>query len=135
MNEENFHKLGDVLDELDKLLKDAGVYKSDMLSAYSDLDDVYNAIKDDYGYKDNSDMEQIMEITREVQTTMIAIQSINHKIPDIELRDLFAMHALNGLMVQSEAMSDPEFWNYDTIACIAYEAADAMIEARKKNKK
>lgn len=57
MNEENFHKLGDVLDELDKLLKDAGVYKSDMLSAYSDLDDVYNAIKDDYGYKDNSDKE------------------------------------------------------------------------------
>lgn len=66
------------------------------------------------------------------QNTMEAIQSINQKIPDIELRDLFAMHALNGLMVQSEAMSDPEFLNYDTIASIAYETADAMIKARNK---
>jgi hypothetical protein len=66
------------------------------------------------------------------QNTMEAIQSINQKIPDIELRDLFAMHALNGLMVQSEGLSDPEFWNFDTIASIAYEAADAMIKARGK---
>lgn len=73
-----------------------------------------------------------MEMTREVQTTMYAIQRINQKIPDIELRDLFAMHALNGLMVQSEGLSDPEFWNFDTVASIAYEAADAMIKARSK---
>lgn len=65
------------------------------------------------------------------QNTMEAIQCINQKIPDIELRDLFAMHALNGLMVQNEGMSSPELWNFDTIAGVAYEAADAMLKARK----
>ena len=72
--------------------------------------------------------------TREESMCMSAIMSINQKMPDLDLRDLFAMHALNGLMVQSEAMSDPEFWNYDTIASISYETADAMIKARSKKK-
>lgn len=57
MTEEVFHKLGDVLDELDKIIREAGEYKSDIVSAYSDLDDVYNSVKDDFGYKDNSDKE------------------------------------------------------------------------------
>lgn len=57
MTEEVFHKLGDVLDELYKIIREAGEYKSDIVSAYSDLDDVYNAVKDDFGYKDNSDKE------------------------------------------------------------------------------
>lgn len=55
MSEEVFHKLGDVLDELDKIIKEAGDYKSDITTAYSDLNDVYEAIKDDCNYKDNSD--------------------------------------------------------------------------------
>ena len=55
MPEEIFHKLGDLLDELYKITQDAGEYKSDITTAYSDLSDVYDAIKDDYGYKDNSD--------------------------------------------------------------------------------
>lgn len=57
MNKETFYKLGDVLDELDIILKDAGEYKSDILGAYSDLDDVYEAVKADYGYKNKSDEE------------------------------------------------------------------------------
>ena len=55
MTEDFFHKLGNILDELDKLTNDAGEYKLDMTSAYSDLNDLYEAIKDEYGYKDNSD--------------------------------------------------------------------------------
>lgn len=65
------------------------------------------------------------------QNTMEAIQDLNSKIPNVELRDLFAMHALNGLMVQSEGMNSPDFWDYDALARFAYEAADAMIYARK----
>ena len=57
MNEENFHKLGDILDELYKLITEAGEYKSDMLGAYSDLDDVYEAIKADCGYKNKNEEE------------------------------------------------------------------------------
>lgn len=57
MNEETFHKLGDILDELYKIINDAGEYKSDIFGAYSDLDDVYEAVKSDNGYKDNSDEE------------------------------------------------------------------------------
>ena len=57
MNEDVFHRLGDVLDELDKIINEAGEYKSDILSAYSDLDDVYCDAKASYGYKDNSDEE------------------------------------------------------------------------------
>lgn len=57
MNEDVFHRLGDVLDELDKIISESGEYKSDIVCAYNDLDDVYNAVKDDFGYKDNSDKE------------------------------------------------------------------------------
>ena len=57
MNKETFHKLGDVLDELYTIINEAGEYKSDILGAYSDLDDVYEAIKADYGYKNKSDEE------------------------------------------------------------------------------
>lgn len=57
MNEDIFHRLGDVLDELDKIIREAGAYKSDIVSAYSDLDDVYCDVKASFGYKDNSDKE------------------------------------------------------------------------------
>ena len=59
MKEEVFHRLGDVLDELDKIKFEAGEYKSDIVSAYSDLNDLYEAVKEVYGYKDNSDKEQV----------------------------------------------------------------------------
>ncbi len=57
VNEVLFHKLGDVLDELDKIMPDAGDYKSDMKEAYNELNDIYVRVKEVYGYKDNSDEE------------------------------------------------------------------------------
>lgn len=64
--------------------------------------------------------------TREEQLTMMAIQSINQKMPDIELRDLFAMHALSGLVVGDWGTYDSE-----DMANMAYMLADKMLEARK----
>lgn len=64
--------------------------------------------------------------TRGEQMTMMAIQSINQKIPDVELRDLFAMAALNGVL------SDCEFHPYEQQAEIAYHFADAMLRVRSK---
>ena len=58
------------------------------------------------------------------------LEGIEYKIP--ELRDLFAMQAISGLMVQNQGMDSPEFWDFDTIANIAYKAADAMLKARAK---
>lgn len=65
-------------------------------------------------------------MTREELSTMIAIQNINRKLPDVELRDLFAMSVLTGLGIYS---TDRPF---DQIAELAYKQADAMLEARKK---
>ena len=76
-----------------------------------------------------------MEATVEVIRAFHAIECINQKLPDLDklqMRDLFAMNALNGLMVQSKGMNSPEFWNFETIANVAYEAADAMLKARSK---
>lgn len=55
MTEEVFHKFGNVLDLLEAVMRDSGEYESDIRSAYSDLDDLYKAIKEVYDYKDNSD--------------------------------------------------------------------------------
>ena len=46
---------------------------------------------------------------------------------DQDLRDCFAMFALNGLL--TEARSD---WNDQAIAELSYSLADAMLEARKQ---
>lgn len=62
------------------------------------------------------------------QNTMEAIQSINQKMPDIELRDLFAIHAMNALLPTGWGMEASE----DNIAKYSYKMADAMLEARKK---
>lgn len=70
--------------------------------------------------------------TREESITMAAIQSINQKMPDLELRDLFAMQALSGLMVQSGSDSEVYTWDYETLANISYKAADAMLKARSR---
>lgn len=66
--------------------------------------------------------------TREESITMDAIQSINQKLPDLELRDIFAMHIMSGLASQQWIENVYE----DHTAELAYNLADAMIEARKK---
>lgn len=66
--------------------------------------------------------------TRGEQMTMMAIQSINQKIPDVELRDLFAMAAMNGLLQTQWGSEETE----GCIARYAYKQADAMLEARSK---
>lgn len=63
--------------------------------------------------------------TREELKTMASTQMIANKIPDVNLRDLFAMVALNGL-VSAATILTPE-----RHAQQAYEYADAMLEARK----
>jgi len=61
------------------------------------------------------------------QRTMMAIQDFCEKVPEIQLRDLFAMSALNGLLAcQNTNGSADEF------AFGAYRFADAMILARRK---
>lgn len=66
--------------------------------------------------------------TTEEVRTMAAIQSINHKLPDLKLRDLFAMNIMSGLASQQWIENVYE----DHTAELAYNLADAMIEARKK---
>lgn len=65
--------------------------------------------------------------TMEELRTMESIQSISRKMPELKLRDLFAMNALNGIIINAHAPgkeSDLARW--------AYEYADAMLEARKE---
>ena len=66
--------------------------------------------------------------TKEESMCMSAIMSINQKIPDLELRDLFAMSAMNALLPTAWGMET----NEDNIAKYAYKMADAMIDAGKK---
>lgn len=66
--------------------------------------------------------------TREESITMATIQSINEKLPDLELRDIFAIHIVGGLATQQWIENVFE----DHTAKLAYNIADAMIEARKK---
>lgn len=60
------------------------------------------------------------------QNTMEAIQCINQKIPETELRDLFAMNALNGILASPDYSGTPE-----QLTDYAYQYADAMLKARK----
>lgn len=62
--------------------------------------------------------------TMEEMRTMEAIQSISHKIPEVTLRDMFAMQALNGLL-------SGNWYTFKEIPKAAYELADAMLIARK----
>ena len=64
-------------------------------------------------------------MTIEEQNTMKAIQNINRKLPDIELRDLFAMSALNALLQKP-------IESFEIVTEQSYRIADAMLEARKK---
>lgn len=67
--------------------------------------------------------------TMEEVRTMEAIQSINHKIPELTIRDLFAIHALNGLLADSTTNGYAE-----DFAQKAYIFADAMLKAREVKK-
>lgn len=53
-----------------------------------------------------------------------AIQKIAQKIPEMTLRDIFAIQILNGLLSHSVVMSD------DKLVKRSYEIADAMLSAR-----
>ena len=74
------------------------------------------------------------------QRTMMAIQSINEKMPDIELRDLFAMSAMNTIINCHTNTNLNDILNVNsnngyylkTIPEAAYKLADAMLEARRK---
>lgn len=61
-------------------------------------------------------------------SAMNAIQNINRKLPDLELRDLFAMSAINGMSANVDLNCD----TFEHLAELAYRQADAMLEARKK---
>jgi len=50
----------------------------------------------------------------------------SYQLEGMDLRDYFAAKAMEGLIV---GINEPRFY---TIAAMAYEAADAMMEARKK---
>lgn len=68
--------------------------------------------------------------TREESITMAAIQSINDKLPGLELRDLLAMSALQALIPTPWSQSSDV--SFKEISDTAYSIADEMIEARKK---
>ena len=68
-------------------------------------------------------------MTREELSTMIAIQNINRKLPDLELRDLFAMSVIQ--TIDNNHLFDDEI-ELEMRAKYCYRVADAMLEARKK---
>lgn len=65
-------------------------------------------------------------MTREERVTMQAIQRLERKIPDMTLRDLFAMSALQGTL-RGTTYTDEEI---AIKAEQAYKLADAMLKAR-----
>lgn len=60
--------------------------------------------------------------------TMDAVQEMNRKMPEVELRDLFAMNAIS-MWQKGSAFINHDF---DYIAEQAYKMADAMLKARKE---
>lgn len=67
-------------------------------------------------------------MTREEQSTMQAIQNINRKLPDVELRDLFAMSVMPTLL--KDFPNDNE--SIKSMARRSYIIADAILEERNK---
>ena len=57
-----------------------------------------------------------------------SINEINRKMPEVTLRDLFAIHSMNALLPTGWGMEASE----DNIAKYSYKMADAMLEARSK---
>lgn len=67
-------------------------------------------------------------ITRYDEINSACLRSINQKMPELTLRDLFAMNIINGLCANNLLSTTPI---YD-FAELAYKQADAMIEARQR---
>ena len=67
--------------------------------------------------------------TIEEHQTMAAIQCINQKMPEVELRDLFAMSSMNALIRVRH--TDYEMTE-DDFAKLSYQYADSMLKARSK---
>lgn len=67
-------------------------------------------------------------ITVEEQRTMQAIQQLNRKIPEVTLRDLFAMSTIPTLL--KDFPHDDE--SIKAMTRKSYKLADAMLEARKQ---
>lgn len=75
-----------------------------------------------------------------VYNALSSINEINSKIPEVTLRDLFAMNAMNGILndhmrtavddILRNDEKDKDFWT-ERIAAASYKMADAMIKARK----
>lgn len=62
------------------------------------------------------------------QLTMEHLCNLDSKIPELTLRDLFAMSALNGIYANNTHFTDATYRDY---AVIAYKQADEMIKVRK----
>lgn len=70
-----------------------------------------------------------------------SINEINRKMPEITLRDMFAMNAMNGILndnmrtavddILRNDENDKDFWT-ERIAAASYKMADAMLQVRKK---
>lgn len=67
-------------------------------------------------------------MSREEQLTMLAIQNINRKLPEVTLRDLFAMSIIQ-TQVKDCLYDDNEI---KAMAEQSYRVADIMLETRKK---
>lgn len=76
-----------------------------------------------------------------VYNALDSINEINRKMPEITLRDIFAMNAMNGILndnmrtavddILRNDEKDKDFWT-ERIAAASYKMADAMLQARKK---
>ena len=72
------------------------------------------------------------------ELTMQAIQTMNYKVPEVTLRDLFAMHALTSFGGGSwngsylNILEENKYNHIETAAKVAYKLADAMIKAREE---
>lgn len=70
-----------------------------------------------------------------------SINEINRKMPEVTLRDMFAMNAMNGILndhmrtavddILRNDEKDKDFWT-ERIAAASYKMADAMMKARKQ---
>lgn len=68
-------------------------------------------------------------MTVEEQRTMHSIQKLNAKIPEVTLRDLFAMNIISGMIATNLILDEEFLLGYSKKA---YKIADAMLEARGK---
>ena len=63
-----------------------------------------------------------------VYNALDSINEINRKMPEVTLRDLFAMSALQGILPTPYGQGAEN----ENVAASAYAIADAMLQARKK---